>query len=280
MKWKAVLLSLAFMLCSEPARACLCFSTPMCHQVASRASLDSHAIFIGRVIDIWPSRKEVAEILGRSRADVRAEILRRWRGVLSPEEQSRIRNATSDSDWQQIEMRYAALVRVRFEVLETLNGPPQVREVYTDTSSCGYPFQWRRVYLVNASPGPRYHTGACMNTAPIDSPEAVEDLKAIRSWNGAGPRLAPRIYGAVSVSDLRSEAIRIRLESTKSNTVEERIPDPVTGSFSFENLDRGARYKLKVNDDAVSRDIDLTAKGCFNAFVSRYSGHWAIGGLP
>lgn len=279
MRCKAVFLSLAFMLCGESALACFCFSTPMCHQILTPESLESHAIFIGRVVAIWPSRKEVAQTLELSGTEMREEILRRWREVLSPEERDRILRATSDSDWQQIKMRYAALIRIRFEVRETLNGPQQLRDVYTDTSSCGYPFQLDQVYLVNASPGTRYHTGACTNTAPIDSPEAVEDLKAIRSWNRSGPQLAPRIYGNVYVPDLRSDSVHIRLESTQSNTIEERIPDSVTGAFSFDNLNRGSRYKLKVNS-VGSRDIDLTAVGCFNAFVSRRSGRWTIGGSP
>src|SRR5260370_248666 len=263
----------AFYVCStlsRPAFGCMCFSTPMCSQVAALPK--SNAVLVGRVVEIWPAREVLASQRHLSRHQLRRLILQRWRGALSADEERYIRTSP---EWDKIEFRYAYMQRVRFGVSELFTGPP-IHEIYTDISSCGYRFEPGGSYLVNSfRDGPHYRTGACSRTARVDSVDAVEDLKALRAWKSGNP-LAPRIYGRISSSDLRA-GIRVRLTKDQN---EKLAPLDANGGFSFEGLEK-AQYRLEVQDARGSggRVIDLSRLGCFEA-TPWFSDVWHIAGSP
>ena len=72
------------------AFACFCFSPPMCSGVAALPS--SSAVFVGRVVDVWPSRSILAsETKGLSLDGLRGYILGPWRSSLSLEEERDVR---------------------------------------------------------------------------------------------------------------------------------------------------------------------------------------------
>ena len=255
---------------SGPAFGCICGSTPMCSQVTSLSP--SNAVFIGRVVEIWPDREILASQEHLPQAELRGLILQRWRNVLSPDEEHYIRTSP---EWGKIEFRYLYMQRVRLAVSEAFTGPTS-QEIYTDISSCGYHFKVDRVYLVSSiRDGTRYRTGACSRTGPVDSEDAVEDLKALRAWRSGKP-LAPRIYGRIPSDDMRAD---IRLRLTKDHD-EKLARVDANGGFSFDGLER-AQYRLEVQDARGSgaRVINLSRLGCFEA-TPWFSDVWHIGGVP
>src|SRR5690349_2501860 len=98
------------------AFACFCLSSPMCSEVPSLSG--SHSVFVGRVVDVWPSRSVLA---GESRKPspqaVRRAVLQRWRGSLSAAEE---RDVRTNANIGAIEVKYGLLQRVRFVVMEVL----------------------------------------------------------------------------------------------------------------------------------------------------------------
>ena len=161
--------------------------------------------------------------------------------------------------------------RARFVVLETFAGF-FVREIYTDSSSCGYLFALGKVYLVDAyRDGLHYHTGACSRTASVDSRSAVEDLKALRAWKSGVP-LAPRIYGRIAPDDMQP-GLQVRLTRDQEDKLAQINPD---GSFSFDGLER-EQYRLVVQDThgAQAHSIDLSETACSEAIVW-FRGGWNI----
>src|SRR4051812_5442432 len=100
---------------SGRALGCFCFSTPMCSQIGTLTP--SGAVFVGRVVDVWPTRQGLAgeEPQNVSLAELRHLILERWREVLSADEERYIRTS---SDRGAMEIRYALMQRVRFVVTE------------------------------------------------------------------------------------------------------------------------------------------------------------------
>jgi len=254
------------------ALGCICITTPMCSQISTLS--ESSAVFVGRAIEVWPTREVIVGESERhlSLIQLQDRILRRWRGVLSAEEERYVR---SSSDKGSVEARFAYMQRVRFAVDEVFTGPP-IREIYTDASDCGYRFELGKAYLVNSiKDGPRYKTGACFRTGRMESDETAEDLKALRAWKRGSP-LAPRIYGRVAYEDLRPD-IRIHLIQDRS---EKSVGISAEGSFSFDDL-RKTRYLLRVEDarGKGEREIDLSGIGCFEA-TPWYSNFWRIAGEP
>ena len=241
----------------------------MCSEVPNLSG--SQAVFVGRVVDVWLSRSMLgSESRKPSLPALRRSISQRWQGSLSAAEE---RDVRTNANIGAIEVNYGLLQRVRFVVTEVLIGP-EIQEVYTFASSCGYPFQQGQVYLVNASrDGVRYATGACSRTSSIQSDDATEDLKALRSWKPGTP-LPPRIYGRIDREDLHS-GIRVTLKNGEAEQVAQIGPD---GRFSFDGLKPEA-YRLQVADERGSgeRVIDLSRNGCFEAFP-RFSDGWRIAG--
>jgi hypothetical protein len=254
------------------AFGCFCFDTPMCSQVGELSQ--SNAIFVGRVVEVWPAPEVLLRQQHLSRSQVRQLILRRWRGVLSADEELYVRTS---SEWPTIEFRYAYMQRARLAVTELLSGPP-IQEIYTDTSDCGYRFQPGASYLVNSfRDGPRYRTGACSRTGRVDSDDAVEDLKALRAWKAGNP-LAPRIYGRVLPSNLRP-GILVGLRKNQDETV---TGLDAIGGFSFDGLEK-TQYRLEVRDARGTGDrlIDLSRLRCFEATPWFGVGEgWHIAGSP
>ena len=174
-----------------------------------------------------------------------------------------------------IESEHAPTQCVRFIVSEVLVGP-EVREVYTDASSCGYRFKPGSLYLVNAHvEGSRYLTGACSRTSRIDSDEAVEDLRALRAWRSGIP-LLPRIYGRIEPADVRTD--------TRVHLIEDRDERSVRldgdGRFSIDGLAK-TKYRLRVEDarGKAEHEIDLSRIDCFEA-TAGFSDGWDIAGDP
>jgi hypothetical protein len=233
----------------------------------------SDAVFVGRVVDVWPSRAVIASgYTNLPLAALRNSILQRWKGSLSREEEHDIRTNT---DRTALESRYGLLQRIRVAVTETLVGP-EILEVYTDATSCGCPFEQGRLYLINARrDGNRYVTGACTRTSRITSNEAVEDLKTLRTWKSGRP-LPPRIYGRFRTEDMRA-GIRV---SVRHGQVERVLQIGSDGRFSFDDLSKEA-YQLQVIDERGSSAIvlDLSHVGCFEA-SPWYSDGWHIGVSP
>jgi hypothetical protein len=259
-----------YALFSGSAIACFCFSNPMCSSAATPS--DSSAVFVGSVVEVWPSREVVARQQGLSHSRLKQLILQRWHGVLSKQEEQYIR---ASSEWDKVEFRYAYMQRVRFVVREVLAGP-RVREVFTDSTSCGYSFELNRLYFVNSSrDGLRFRTGACARTAPAESEEAIEDLKALHTWKSGTP-LSPRIYGRILPSDNRPDVL-VRVARDRD---EGWVHPDAGGGFSFDGLEK-ARYRLQVRDQrgAGERLIDLTPIGCFEA-TPWFDDSWHIGGSP
>jgi hypothetical protein len=270
MDWRICVVCISAMLGTR-AYGCFCVSTPMCSQVETYR--ESSAVFVGRVVDVWPPRQELAnESEHLSLSMLRHLILQRWHGALSAEEEQYIRAAP---DRAALELRYALIQRVRFVVNEVLAGP-RVREIYTDGSSCGYRFEQGQDYLVNSvRDGPRFQTGACSRTSRVESADAVEDLKALRAWK-SGRRLPPRIYGRIDSADLRTDT-RVRLINDRK---EYALSLGADGRFSLDGLEK-TKYRLRIQDGRGKgeRAIDLSTFGCFEA-APWFDGVWHIAGSP
>ena len=251
--------------------ACFCFSIPLCSQITTLS--ESGAIFVGRVIEVWPTSDVVARDYRHLSLDqMRRMLIRRWGDVLSAEEQRDIRTLP---DRETIAFRFVFLQRVRFAIDELFAGPA-IREVYTDTTSCGFRFEPDRRYLVNSvRDGVRYRTGACFRTNRVESNDAVEDLKALRAWKSGNP-LAPRIYGRIPSDQLRPN-LRVYL---RDGPDEKSVRVSADGRFSFDGLEH-KRYRLEIRDERGNgeRVIDLSRLGCFEA-TPWFSGAWEIGGSP
>jgi hypothetical protein len=229
--------------------------------------------FVGRVVEVWPSRSTIAnEAQYLSIAGLRRSLLRRWHGILSAYEERDIR---TNGDRSAIEFRYGLLQRVRFMINEVLIGP-EVHEVYTDASDCGYRFEQGQLYLVNTNRRDgRYRTGACWRTSSVASDDATEDLMALRAWRSSKP-LPPRIYGRVSPQEVHT-GLRVILGDDQQELV---FQVDASGRFSFDNLEK-RMYQLQIVDERGTgkRDIDLSRLRCFEAFPW-FSDSWHIGGSP
>jgi hypothetical protein len=269
---RLIAVSFIVLMFSIRAFGCFCFSTPMC---AQRPTLGAGAVFVGRVVEVWPTRETIAKQFHQHAplVSLRRSLLTRWHGALSPEEERYIRTKNRSD----IESHYAYMQRARFEVMELFAGAA-TESIFTESTSCGYQFRVGDVYLVNAwRDGPRYKTGACSRTGPIYSREVVEDVKALRASRG-GESLAPRIYGYISREGLRT-GIQIHLLRKGGHDRESRIPDS-DGAFSFDDLDR-TEYRLQIEDSRGTAEttVDLWASECFEAELW-FDDEWKIAGSP
>lgn len=263
-------------------RACLCFSMPMCSQPPDPG--ERRTIFSGVVIEMYPGSSDVYRSVesALSRTDAaslrraKAIILRLWKPVLSPAEVRRIEVATSRDEVRALSPMGPFARRIRFQVTEWLQGNPGGEaEIFTEATSCGYRFKKGEQYLVVSRQDKmtnRWWTWACSRTAPLDSADAIEDLKALRAWRD-GRTLAPRVYGEIydqrEGNDPRSPApsgVSIRLTGPSS---EQEIRVGAEGRFSFDNL-APASHRLEVVAGPVigsPQEIDLSHGGCFEAEV-------------
>ncbi|MDP8979352.1 MAG: carboxypeptidase-like regulatory domain-containing protein [Acidobacteriota bacterium] len=154
--------------------------------------------------------------------------------------------------------------RVRFRVREELEGSAgEEFELFTDATSCGYEFQVGREYLVvsheNKETG-RWSTGACSRSAPVESVDAQQDLRALRARK-AGETMTPRIYGQV-IDPLPSALLRLAGASFHREALSD-----ADGRFAFDNLPAG-KYRLEVGGMeawGAPQEIDLSGGGCFEA---------------
>ena len=264
------------------SRACFCFSTPLCNQLPSPDG--RRMIFVGTVTSMYPHSLGIygsieAALRKRDRtalARTKALILRVWGPVLSPDEARSIRLARSRNELDSAGIMGAFAPRARFRVKEWIEGNSgEEIELFTDPGSCGYRFQPGKEYLVVSyqnTKTDKWWTGACSRTAPVDSENARQDLKALRAWREGQP-LAPRIYGQVfhwrqpgdPLSSASPDAL-IRLTSASS---EREVRSDAEGRFSFENLEpTKQRIELVVPEVLGSpQNIDLSRGRCFEAQV-------------
>lgn len=249
---------------SAPASGCMCFSAPMCSEVASLSQ--ANAVFVGRVVEVWPPRGVLARQERLSPRQLKELVLRRWQSTLSDEEVKDIRTSAEQGN---IDLRYAYMLRIRFVVSESFSGP-SIREIYTDSSSCGYRFELGITYL-----GFRFRTGACSRTARVDSEDAAEDIKALRAWKSGTP-LAPRIYGRITQTAHHGN-VRVRLRGGHGDV---RAPIDASGGFSFDGLEK-APYQLEIEDSrgTGSEFIDLSHSACFEV-TPWFSDGWHLGVSP
>lgn len=268
----------------QESRACFCFSTPLCNQLPSPDG--RRMIFVGTVSSMYPHSLGIygsieAALSTRDRtalARTKALILRVWGPVLSPDEARSIRLASSRNELDRAMTMGAFARRVRFRVKEWIEGNSgEEIELFTDPGSCGYRFQPGKEYLVVSyqnTKTDKWWTGACSRTAPVDSENARQDLKALRAWRDGQP-LAPRIYG--QVLDWRKRQLGVPLFSGSPDVLirlagassEQEVRADAEGRFSFENLEpTKQRIELVVPEILGSpQNIDLSRGRCFEAQV-------------
>lgn len=262
------------------AVACWCFPVPLCAQVNGRSHSD--AIFIGQVVDLWPSGTSAYLELERlSLEQLRTAVLKRWQGVLTPDEVHRIQTAI---DRHEILLSYGMMQRVRFRVTERF-GEARVDEVFTSLSSCGVRFDLGETYLViGERSGRQYWSSACSRTARVQSNSAIADIEALRAWRSGAPA-ATRVYGWVDgwLDKVQVYGPDLRLRLFDAANQEEGVTQPdAKGWFRFEGLTR-TKHRLVAEDSQGKADqttIDLSPVACSEATVWSTNGKWNIKAAP
>lgn len=187
------------------------------------------AIFVGVVKSVYPEgsrqdyRNALTPLLTRwnpftsAAEDYRDGLLCMWRGVLSPEEEQRLRNAGSLEELQKpLKGIFGNLPRrIQFTVTEHFSGPSTANfELFTGSGGgdCGVLFQPGESYLVVVHRDPdtkRWSTSICSGTQ--SARYAEKDLSALRDWK-RGTTPVRSAFG--SVKDWTS---RVRVGGLKSN---------------------------------------------------------------
>lgn len=268
----------------QEGRSCICFSTPLCNQLSD--PFGRRTIFVGTVTHIYPASldayRSLESALNRNDrgALVRAKalILRLWEPVLSSDEARSIKLASSQDELRRASIMGMFTRRVRFRVREWIEGNSgEEFELFTDASDCGYRFEAGKQYLVVSSQytkTDKWWTGACSRTAPVESEDAKQDLRALRAWRDGRP-LSPRIYGQIYDRRHRqpsdpgppgSPDFIIRLTGASS---EQEIWPDTEDRFSFDNL-APTSHRLELVAAAAlgsPQEIDLSHGRCFEAEV-------------
>jgi hypothetical protein len=256
----------------QAGRACMCFSAPLCSQLP--AADEKRTIFVGTAVEVFPTSMDELGAMERAMFEgerealerTKGQMLRNWGPILSSGEVRIIELANAPSDLFRVSDLSMYSRRVRFRVREELEGSAgEEFEVFTEATSCGYKFQAGREYLVvshqNKETG-RWSTGACSRSAPVESADAQQDMRALRARK-AGEPMAPRIYGRVG-EPLPSALLRLAGASFHREAVSD-----ADGRFAFDNLPAG-KYRLEVGGMEASggpQEIDLSGGGCFEAEV-------------
>jgi hypothetical protein len=205
-------LLIAFGFGSTDVLACSCREvTPFCNILASAPDSRGGAVFIGRVIEVFPREKETlqsllahvpelvpSDDLPLSLDQQKQLRLRLAKGLLTAAEQRRISEAKDEAELWNIEFRWWRTRRVRMEVLEAFWGL-QVNRVELSTpmddGACGIAFAEGREYLVDAGRNPR--TGQLLAALCSRTSEVVgarDDIDALRAWQRGCP-LPHRVWG-------------------------------------------------------------------------------------
>ena len=102
----------------------------MCSKLGTLSQ--SSAVFVVRVVEIWPARDVLLTHQHLSRSYLRRLIVQRWRSALSADEERYIRTSP---EWGKIESHYAYMQRIRFAVSETSQGRRFTRSTRTYQSA-------------------------------------------------------------------------------------------------------------------------------------------------
>lgn len=271
MRMGRFLLGIATM--ATPAAGCFCFPDPLCARLGHFKGTDG--FFVGRVVEIWPTRAEIARQERVRPTQDRRWILERWGAAITPAERQQLQEGRND---EELRWRYRHRQRVRFAVSEVLLGP-RVSEVYTQASSCGYRFEKGQTYLVEAAgEAGDYNVHACGATRRLTTAaDQARARPALRELRVARTGVAPvKIYGRLAPKDL-NEAVQVRLAGPMGDRLE--LPD-ADGNFTFDDLDR-KDYRVEVADGRGfgSVSVDLKRTGCAEV-EAEFEERWKLRILP
>jgi hypothetical protein len=283
---------------AHSAFGCKCADVPsFCTAFPNPADKET-AIFAGIVRDIYPAESpdECARALfpyvssfdtfTPSLDDLRNGLLRVWRGILSPAEELKLKEAESEDDLEGLfeGLSWSLPRRIRLDVIERFSGPDNVTfELFTGMGQgdCGVEFEVGGPFLVvahrDATTG-RWSTTICSGTRAIRYTDS--ELLALRAWK-KGAEIVPIASGSVEdLTNRREEQgigfqplanVELMLRSAKEKW--ETVTDS-DGHFSFANLSHkvyqldaklpGWRF-LQTSDR--DRKVDLTKSSCAELFV-------------
>jgi hypothetical protein len=285
--------------CGRPAFACSCVGgQPFCNALPTTTD-DQTAIFVGVVRSVYPTgsvedyvralypNPQTSGSLTPSIDDLRNGLLRWWHGVLTAEEEQRLKDAKTESELQTPlkGLFWTMPRRVQLEVLERFTGPAADRlELFTGIGGgdCGVDFKSGESFLVVAKHDPttdRWSSTICSRTRPARY--AGSDLAALRAWK-KGETPEPTAYGTVEDWTNRGDGfgvgsrplanLRLRLRSGEE---EKKAITDADGHFDF----AGLAHKVYLFDADLPgwrfqstsegrRNIDLTKAGCSELFLS------------
>ena len=264
---------LGMMALAAPAAGCFCLPSPLCARLGHLKGTDG--FFVGRVVEIWPSRAEFARQEKGPPSQERQWILERWSAEMTPAERQQLQEGRND---EEVRARYRHRQRVRFAVSEVLWGP-RVSEVYTSGTSCSYRFEEGKTYLVEAAlEASEYHSHACGATRRLTTAaDQARARPALRDLRAARIGRAPvKIYGKLAPKEL-NDAVQMRLAGPTGDRLQ--LPD-ADGNFTFDDLDR-VDYRLEVADGRGfgSVSVDLKRIGCAEV-QAKFDERWKLWILP
>ena len=287
-----------FLAAAEIGFGCSCINLePFCNRLPDSKEKNA-AIFTGVVKEVYPaeSPRDYLKIAypdferrngGPELGQMKDALLRIWSGVLLPEEEQKIKDATSTHD---LDMPFKGLLwnmprRVRFAVTEKFMGVDKdTFELFTGLGGgdCGVDFRVGESYLVEAgreeSTG-RWSSTACSRTQNMRHAEG--DLMTLRAWK-KGEKLQPMVYGTIYDSTNRGDGTPIGQKAMPNLKLTMRSGDELRetstdsqGWFKIENLSK-KMYQLHADlpgwsfavYNEVHNHLDLNRNACLDLFLS------------
>jgi hypothetical protein len=288
-----------FSLGSSVLLACSCADVKLfCNVLPSSPDGRGQAVFIGRVIEVFPRAKEtlqsvlahVPELVPSEQRTLSLDQQKQLRlqlaqGLLTAAEQQRITEAKDEAELWNIEFRWWRVRRVRLEVLEPFWGV-KVGSVELSTAmnaaACGVPFAVGKAYLVdatgNATTG-QWHASLCSRSREVVA--AQDEIEVLRAWQ-RGHTLPRRVYGWLAGKDssrpqplaadrrliLRGDASQYETRSDERGYF--RFADVAPGQYRLETDAPGYQVKwIQLSRSANEKSpIDLDTNRCAELFVS------------
>jgi hypothetical protein len=290
-----------------PLLACFCdVPPPFCGALPNTGDAN-HAVFVGRVTQVYPSRADMdrlREEFGRTHRDL-LEALRTqspnttgrvvagvgassaevelkkqfieyvWGDTLTPAEREELRTANQrEMDRLAFEFRQ----RVHLEVVENFTGADAGEfTLYTESQSCGFDFAEGETYLVDTHKKVAtgtWEASSCSRTRLLA--QATEDFEALHAWK-TGQRLPGRISGQIielvtvlgpgPARRLPPSGTPFRIRLLGGKEILETTSDS-RGKFKFENLDPGFYEVELVQAPAVRGAADMTNASCATVDLS------------
>lgn len=271
---------------------------PLCHVLPSSPEAQNSAVFIGRVIEVFPREKETLQSVLAHAPELAPSDLRTLsldeqkefrlqlaKGLLTAAEQQRIVDAKDESELWNIEFRWWRPKRIKLDVLEPfwdVKAGPVELSTAMNGAACGSYFTEGKEYLVVATgrvATGQWHTSLCSRTREVVA--ALDEIEFLRSRQ-LGHILPRRVFGFLSgqgSSRPQPPAANRRLFLRGDNFQYETRSDE-RGCFRFPDVAAG-QYRLETDapDDQVtwfqlSRPtigqslIDLQRDRCAELFVS------------